>query len=46
MEKGDTLIKILNYQIKYEKIYGEDTIVLTQVGSFFEVYIKIMNMRK
>jgi DNA mismatch repair protein MutS len=28
----------LEYQIKYELIYGENTIVLMQVGSFFEFY--------
>ena len=28
----------LNYQIKYEKKYGEFTIVLMQVGHFYEAY--------
>ena len=28
----------LNYQEKYAKEYGENTIVLMQVGHFFEVY--------
>ena len=26
------------YQEKYEKIYGEKTIVLMEVGGFFEIY--------
>lgn len=32
------LNKYFDYQINFEKKYGENTIVLMQVGSFFEVY--------
>ena len=28
----------LEYQLKYEKLYGKSTIVLMEVGSFFEIY--------
>ena len=28
----------LDYQEKYQKKYGEKTIVLMEVGSFFEIY--------
>ena len=30
----------INYQNKYEKKFGEKTIVLMEVGSFFELYSK------
>ena len=32
------LNKYFDYQINFEKKYGKNTIVLMQVGSFFEVY--------
>ena len=32
------LNKYLEYQINFEKKYGEQTLVLMQVGSFFEIY--------
>ena len=32
------LNKYFDYQIKFEKKYGKTTVVLMQVGSFFEVY--------
>jgi len=28
----------LTYQLKYEKMYGSNTIVLMECGSFFEIY--------
>ena len=40
-KKGNKLTVIEQYfldQEKYEKKYGENTIVLTEVGSFFEIY--------
>ena len=32
------LNKYLEYQINFEKKYGKQTLVLMQVGSFFEIY--------
>ena len=36
MEKSDILHQYHNYCIKYKKIYGENTVVLIQIGGFFE----------
>lgn len=37
--KGPTLIDdYLNYQLEHEKKYGKRTVVLMEVGSFFEIY--------
>jgi len=37
--KRSTLIDdYLNYQLEYEKKYGKRTVVLMEVGSFFEIY--------
>ena len=38
MEKSDILHQYHNYCIKYKKIYGENTVVLIQIGGFFEIY--------
>ena len=38
MEKSDILHQYNNYCIKYKKIYGENTVVLIQIGGFFEIY--------
>ena len=36
----------INYQIKYQGKYGDKTVILMQVGSFFEAYAVIMRKRE
>lgn len=52
-KEEDNLIKVyFKYQLEHEKKYGEDTVILMQVGSFFEMYgvdngiEKIGNLKK
>lgn len=43
MEKIPIIYEYLEYQNKYEEIYGKDTIVIMQVGDFWEMYAIIDN---
>ena len=38
MERKTIFDEYVSYQEEYTKIYGKETIVLMEVGSFFELY--------
>ena len=38
MEKSDILHQYHNYCCKYKKLYGKNTVVLIEIGHFYEIY--------